>query len=169
MTSLIPMSTPQIYSHLSNTKVYKKKVHVCENNLEQEIHTNDDFSIFSCILKKSGLEIFKKNYNFTLFVPSNSSLEGLIDYNNIDRSTAIQIVLSSTLKDKIPSELLESTSFSYYKTLNKIQKLIISSDKDLNLYINSNSPKCIKVIKKNLEFCDGIIHVIDGLIVPYII
>lgn len=166
MTSIVPASTPQLYSHL-NPCVYKKKCTVEKDSIENTIHTNENFSIFSCILKKSGVNIFNDCYNYTVFVPSNEYLQHF-DYNSIDRSTARQIVLSSTLKEIIPSEILMSSPISYHKTLNSVQNLIISTD-DYNLFINANSSKCIKVIKGDLEVCNGIIHVTNNIIIPYII
>jgi len=166
MTSTVPFSTPQVYNHLSCPVICPEKKQKA-NNLQHIIDNTNEFSIFACILKRSGIDLFDDDYNYTLFVPTNKCLDGL-DLKCIDRSTARRIVLSSTLQEKIPSEIFLSTPFAYYSTLNPVQSLLISSDCD-QIYINANSPCCIKVVQGDIISCNGIIHVTNGLITPYVI
>jgi len=166
MTSIVPSSTPQVYTQLSCPVICPVKRH-STNNLQYVIDNTAEFSIFSCILQKSGIDLFDDEYNYTIFIPSNRFLSHL-DLKCIDKSVARQIVLSSTLEEKIPSELFLSTKFSYYSTLNPIQNLLVSTNCD-KIFLNANSPCCIQVIQGDIISCNGIIHVTDGLITPYVI
>jgi len=165
MTSMIPASTPQLYTTLNPRSVCCKPEREIPNTLRKIINANANFSIFNCILEKSGIDIFDDCYNYTMFIPTNEYLCN-IDYNNIDRSLARNIIFSSVLNEKIPSELLKSATISYYQTLNPVQNLIISCENN-SLYINSNSYECVKVVYEDIMATNGIIHIINDLMMPY--
>jgi uncharacterized surface protein with fasciclin (FAS1) repeats len=140
----------------------------CKNSLLGIIESNPDFSIFLYIVKLANQTEFLNNLqaNFTLFIPSDNELK-YINQNvfiNMDPNTAWHIVKSSTLKDRITSEVLEDSPAAFYYTADEANRLYITNISG-NTYINGN----IKIIKKDVLANNGIIQVIDGLIVPNII
>ena len=68
------------------------------------------------------------------------------------------------LKKKIPSEILKDSPTAYFYTHDQYNRLFISNIHG-KTYINNN----INIINKDLLFNNGIIHIIDSIIWPYII
>lgn len=169
MTSVYPYSTPQvdISSPIDCCPCCPpiKKILIIGGLLDV-INKTPEFSIYKCLLEKSGLNLFDEYYNYTLFIPSNSFL---VDYDidSIDKNIARQLILTSALKESISSDLLKQSKISYYTTLNPVENLLISIEGDL-ININANSNKSINVIS-DIVTVNGIIHVVNDLIMPYAI
>lgn len=160
MTSIVPSSTPQVYTALSspvNCLVEKQD----KKNLQYTIDNTPEFSTFSRILKKSGIELFNDEYKYTIFVTPNKYINDL-DLSYVDKLTARTIVFSSTLHNKIPSELLLSSKFGYYSTLNPTHNLLINISNN-KILLNSDSQFYTEVIKRDIICTNGIIHVVNGL------
>jgi uncharacterized surface protein with fasciclin (FAS1) repeats len=172
MTSIGPNTTSLLNTHMYEfvnkrpCVITKKKYNI--NSLMGIIDRNPDFSIFSYIVKLAKLDNMFDNtcYNYTIFIPSDNLLCQKIKnmVTNFDISTARQIVLASTLKNKITYELLEDDPASYYITLNPVQKMYITNING-NMSVNVE----INVIYKDITATNGIIHVTDNLILPYLI
>jgi uncharacterized surface protein with fasciclin (FAS1) repeats len=79
----------------------------------------------------------------------------------MDVSFARHIIKTSMLNKKIPSELLEDSPFSFFNTNDPFNKLLISNING-ETFINNN----IKIIQKDIIATNGIIHIIDNLILP---
>ena len=103
---------------------------------------------------------------FTLFVPSDATISKIPEeiFINMDSSVARNIVKTSTLKRNIPSELLEDSPASHLITTDPINKLFIT-----NISGRTVINESINIIHKDQPACNGIIHVIDGLLWPVII
>jgi uncharacterized surface protein with fasciclin (FAS1) repeats len=146
--------------------ITKKKYNI--NSLMGIIDRNPDFSIFSYIVKLAKLDSMFDNIcdNYTIFIPSDGLLCEEIKnmVTNFDISTARQVVQASTLKNKITCDILEDDPASYYITLNPVQKMYITNIND-KMRVNVN----INVIYKDIEATNGLINVIDGIILPYLI
>lgn len=170
MTSVYGYSTPLMNTHMENDTVCcEKKKESCCNTIWDYLNNSECYTIFKCIVLKADMCELLDNpcYNYTLFAPKDSCLCN-INLNNIDKSTAIQIVKSSLLEEKIPSEILLMNNISYYSTLNPVQKLIISNNNGL-LFINANSPDCIHINEVDIMVDNGIIHSTNELIIPYLV
>jgi uncharacterized surface protein with fasciclin (FAS1) repeats len=139
------------------------------NTLLNIIENHPDFKKFHFMVKTAQLEdIFNSEQaDFTLFIPSDKFLELNDNENvfvNMDILTARNIVRTSMLNNRISSEILEDSPNSWYYTVNKSNRLCITNVRN-ETYINGN----IKVIYKDIVATNGIIHVIDNIIIPYII
>jgi uncharacterized surface protein with fasciclin (FAS1) repeats len=65
----------------------------------------------------------------------------------------------------LPSEILEDSPSSFFYTYDDYSSRLFITNISGKTYINNS----IKVIKKDILANNGIIHIIDGLIVPNII
>ena len=82
----------------------------------------------------------------------------------MDILTARRIVKTSMLYERIPAKILEDSPAAYYYTTDTTNRLFITNLTGVT-YINNN----IKIIQKDVLSSNGIIHVIDNLIIPHII
>jgi len=161
MTSLGPYSQKFALSHMDriigvNTYTQNNK------SIAGVIKTHSDFTKFRHILAVSGMgNLFDhQNSEITVFVPSDKYLQD-VDVTTIDRASARHIVKSSTLKRKIPSEVIKHSPFSYYHTNHPMNRLFIRNTGDnttLNSYIN--------IVEFDVVADNGLIHVTDTLIDP---
>lgn len=142
----------------------------CKNSLLDIIENTPDFSIFFYMIKLSKLQnlLTLLQANFTIFIPSDKELLSYIDKNyfiNMDPNTAYNIVKSSILKYRLSSDILEDSPAAFFYTYDDYSSRLFITNISGNTYINNN----IKVIKKDILATNGIIHVIDGLIIPTIL
>jgi uncharacterized surface protein with fasciclin (FAS1) repeats len=168
MVSIGPNSQSCNMTHMYNISdlhgsLPKEGLH--PTSLSGIIKEHPDFKKFSYILDLSGLEgeYNASQANYTLFVPSDKSLSDIHNdiFTNIDDSTARHIVKTSTLKNRISSELLSESPASYFTTKSASNRLFITNTNN-KTYINNS----INVIYKDMNANNGLIHVIDGLIWP---
>jgi len=172
MTSCGPNTQSYNYTHMFDMTDLRGKLPIkkaCPNSLLSVIENTPDFSLFLYMVRLANLQEFLnlKQANFTIFIPSNKELLKHLNQNiftNMDSNTAWYIVRSSILNDRIPSEILEDSPASFFYTYDRPNRLYITNISG-NTYINNS----IKVISKDLLTNNGIIHVIDGLIVPEIL
>jgi uncharacterized surface protein with fasciclin (FAS1) repeats len=172
MTSITPttmsLDNSHMYSFVDLRKCVKGPKKYCRGSIMDIINSNPDFSKFSFIIKLARLDDILNDIqaNFTVFVPSNRMISDLPEgvLTNLDISSARQIILSSTLKYRITSELLEDSPSSYFVTMNSVEKLFITNINGIT-YINN----CIRVVHKDIQATNGLIHVVDKLIWPYFI
>ena len=82
----------------------------------------------------------------------------------MDGSTARNIIMTSTLNRIITRDILEDNPVSYFLTKSAQNRLFITNIND-RTYINND----INIIHKDMICSNGIIHVIDSLIIPVII
>ena len=166
MVSIGPNSQPNNMTHMFDfidSRGPSKKKEVNLNSLMGVINNTEEFSVFKCFVEKSLLCDILASYqaNMTIFVPHNSAFNG-IELNDIDISFARHIVKGSSLDRKIPSELLEDSAASYFVTKDPPNRLFIRNVEGTT-FINDYS----KIIHKDIITSNGIIHVVDKLIVPY--
>jgi uncharacterized surface protein with fasciclin (FAS1) repeats len=136
-----------------------------KNSLMSIINETPDFSKFKYIVEKAMMSdiLGSMQTNLTLFIPSDSKITNLGKYffDDMDVNLARSIIKISILNKQIPSELLEDSPFSFFNTNNPFNKLLISNING-ETFINNN----IKIIYKDIIATNGIIHVIDNLILP---
>lgn len=174
MVSIGPYSQSYNFTHmydfgdLRSCKQSKSKSEYCPHSLMGIINSHPEFQKFNhmVIIAKLDHILNEPQANFTLFVPSDTSIDGLGNeiFLNMDDGTARHIVMSSMLDYKIPSEILESSPASYFITKDPPNRLFIGNISG-KTFINDD----INVIHKNILASNGIIHVIDKLIWPYMI
>ena len=132
------------------------------NSVMGVINNNPNFSKFKYIVERARMNktLSDQQCNFTLFIPLDTFISRL-EIEGIDISMARNIVKSAMLDRKITSELLEDSKASYFFTKSKPNNLFINNINGIT-YINDD----IRIIKKDIITDNGIIHVIDHIILP---
>jgi uncharacterized surface protein with fasciclin (FAS1) repeats len=165
MVSIGPNSQSGNLTHMFDfvdLRGQRAKAPIEPNSLMGVINNTSKFSFFKYIIEKAMMcDILSSSQaDFTIFVPDNSAfLEK--DIEDMDVSLARHIVRASTLDRKISSELLEDSVVSYFTTKDPSNRLLIrnfNGDTFLNDYA--------KIIYKDIITSNGIIHVVDTLIIP---
>jgi len=137
----------------------------CPNSIMDIIDKHPDMTYMRHMLNISNLaDLYgKQQANFTLFVPSDQMLgkEAENLFINMDDSSARHIVKSSTLNRKITSDILEYSPSIFMLTQDSPNRLFITNLKG-RTYINNEAT----IIHKDMQASNGIIHVIDKLIIP---
>ena len=140
------------------------KTYINPNTLAGIIDSNKNFTKFKYILELSGIKSKYANgvSTHTLFVPSDDSLK--LDDNffvNMDKLQALKIVQTATLDKRITTDLLQQSPMQLLFTNCKPVKLC-SSAYNGKIYINET----VKILGKEIQASNGIIHVTDKLIYP---
>ena len=130
---------------------------------------NSDFSILVQALYKAGLvdAVADKNANLTVFAPTNSAFQELLSdlgassLDDIPVGDLTNILLYHVLGTKVNSSGL---STGYFPTL------ATSNSNNISMYINVNDGvfinKNTKVTTADIEADNGVIHVVDHVILP---
>lgn len=169
MTSCGPYWQAQNYTHMFDIPDIRGPlpiVKLCPGSIASIINDNPDFSAFNFILRLSGLQNIYNGLqaNCTLFVPSNSVFKDTNFIKNMDRNTAINIVRNSTLDKIITKDIIQESPASIFTTRNNPNNLFIQN-------ISGISEICpnIHFLQFNIRANNGIIHVIDKLIIPDVV
>jgi uncharacterized surface protein with fasciclin (FAS1) repeats len=127
-----------------------------------------EFSKFRYIIHRALLDDFfnAPQADCTVFVPTNSAIENYITDDvlvNMDVYTARKIVKNAYVEKRLSSEVLKDSPISHlYLTTDPIDRLTIMNVQN-ETFINGG----VKVLLWDLPANNGIIHVIDNLILPY--
>ena len=170
MVSIGPNSQGTNFTHMFDFVDLRGKPtlqKVESNTLMGVINTNPNFSKFKIAVKTAMMEkvLESANSDFTLFIPSDQAIKQLSKdfFEEMDIGLARHIVKTAMLNRKIPSELLEDSAASYFITNDPPNKLFVWNKEGIT-FIN----KDVKIIEKDIITSNGIIHVIDKLIWPYL-
>ena len=163
MVSIGPYSTAMNYTQMFNIPDLRgplPEIKSCKGTILNII--DNEFPKFRYIIKLAKLENYYNDplANCTLFVPSNEALN-IINNDILDISRARNIVKGSTLNRKITSAILEDSPSSWFYTKNPFNKLFIT-----NINGKTNINNNINIIHTNIQATNGLIHVIDNLILP---
>lgn len=169
MTSISPNSMSLVNSHMYDMVDLRKCINepkkYSKGSIMNIIDNNKDFTRFAYIIKLARLDGVLNDIqaNFTVFVPSDKMINNISEgvFTNLDISNSRQIVLASILKHKITSELLSYNPSNYFITMNPTEKLFITNINNVT-YISNK----IKIIIKDIQATNGLIHVVDQLIWP---
>ena len=168
MTSIGPYSQSYNMTHMQNIPDLRgclPKQGYFPGSIMDIIDKHPDFTKFNYMMKLSKLNGIYNDpqANFTVLVPSDRALvhipEGV--FINMDDAVARHIIRASTMNNRITSELLEDSPATYFVTMNRIAKLFVSNINGIT-YVNND----LRVIHKDMEANNGLLHVIDGLIWP---
>ena len=130
---------------------------------------NKDFSKFTYLVRLASLEDKFNNLttNFTLFIPSDTYLNSKYSeamFVNMDTYTAREIVLYSTLNRKVIKDMIFSSNCMYLETnIDKSVHSTILCENYGNITLLDNRAK---IKKYDIPLNNGIIHVIDDLLIP---
>ena len=141
------------------------------------IKTHKDFTFFNKLVKISNMESVFNNtsFNSTIFIPSDMMLndDAFTILDGLDAGKADFIIKSTILKNKIISELLQESKASYFTTLT-FERIFVTNVNG-RTYLNNCSENFSKynsstsIIHTDILCNNGIIHIIDGLILPKVI
>ena len=136
------------------------------NTLIDIIRSNPDFSIFASIVRKARYEgkLGENQSDFTLFVPSDEHL--LKRYNkdwldSMDVGLARQILSFSMMNRKLDKDLLQSSPVSTLPTIDRSNSMLVHTVSNI-----TQLPNCTTVIDWDHLSDNGIIHVVDNLLIP---
>ena len=172
MTYCGPYSQSYNFTHMFDMPDLRgplPKIIAQPNTLLSTIDNHPDFTKYKYMVDRANLRdtLNSKQSDFTLFIPSDKALSMKVDddyFVNMDILTARSIVRTSMLNKRISSEILEDSPNAYYYTMDKANRLCVTNI-SRQTYINGD----IKVIYKDIVTNNGIIQVVDGLIIPYIV
>jgi uncharacterized surface protein with fasciclin (FAS1) repeats len=169
MTSSGPYTQIYDMKHMYNFTDLRKKKTKClsnKNTLMGIIDNNPDFSIFSKIVEKARYvgKLQDIQADFTVFVPSDNELlkkysQQFID--SIDDGFASQILAFSIMNRKIDKSLIQSSPYSIFPTTDRSNSMYVNTSMGVTSITNNTN-----VIHWNNPADNGIIHVIDNLLIP---
>jgi len=147
-------------------KTKKKGIEIPENSVMGAINKIEDFSIFRKIVKKARLEYFLADRNLfsTILIPSDMALKDKYPdkfIDDMDIGYARNLVLFSSLQRYMSEEFITFNKSSYYPTRKRGNKMYIT-----NINGVTELPGCTKVLHWNYRVCNGLIHVVDNLLIP---
>lgn len=141
------------------------KPKVTKGSIYDFIDSNPSFTKFKTIIthaKNIGL-LNDIQANCTALIPNDENLKHIPDeyFCRMDDGLARQILASSIIDRKIDGKLLTSSPVAYYITRNPSMRMYVEN---INSCTTVNS--CARVIKFDIKCNNGLIHVIDNLIIP---
>ena len=132
------------------------------------IERTPQFSKFRQIIKNARMEgpLGDLQVDATLFITSDEYLTEMDEsvVQKMDMSTARHIVKSSMLKRNITSDLLKDSPATYFNTEDSPNRLFVSNISG-RTYINND----INIVDGDIFASNGVIHVIDKLILPLMV
>jgi len=154
------------YTHMYDFIDYRNTIESepcrTKNTVYDYIFKRKDMSQFKKIVEKAMMEGYLNDlqFNSTIFIPLDNNISK--DFvNQIDIGLAREIVKSSIINTIVDKKLLTSSPVSYYYTKNPIMKLYYTFLRNVSTLNN-----CCKVIEYDIKCNNGIIHLIDCLIMP---
>ncbi len=170
MVSLGPDTQSYNYTHMYSFVDYRGTNSQSTRNIVKDtildfIYNNPNFSRFKMIIERSGMleQLNNSQANMTLFVPSDDYLRDISDpyFYGMDIGLARQILNSSSLNRKIGGELVKSSPVSYFTTRDSRMRMYVTNISGITQINN-----CVRVVKYDILLNNGIIHLVDGLIIP---
>jgi uncharacterized surface protein with fasciclin (FAS1) repeats len=159
--------SPNVSSSYGHPAVPDRKitqpVKIHENSLLDIIHKTSQFSKFKKLLYMADLHPLYNNIlsKITVFIPSDDAFKELENIT-VDRNIARHIVKASTINSYLLSDVLEHGRSFYIKAMHDITPILIHNN-DAGTFINEIS----RVKEKNIRGINGVIHVVDKVIIPH--
>ena len=157
------------YQHIIQADPIEKK-EVCripENTISGYLHNHPEYRLFTWMIKKAEMELKMGDQQFdaTLFVVNDKDLLkqfGSDDFFvNMDKNQAYNILYAHLLNKKIHKKTLMSQRLTKIYTKNEKTQIIF-----LNNYGDITLNNMSKLIKEDIRLQNGVIHVVDHLILP---
>lgn len=169
MVSYTPNTQSYLFNHMSFFTDYRsdKAPEMCKNknSIYYYISKNPKFSKFKKIVDHAQMMGFldSDQANCTLFIPNNDSLKNIPEayFDFMDDGLAKQIIAASTIPRKLAKDLLTSSPVCYYYTRNPEMRMYVTN---INNQMKIN--ECINVLQFDVWLENGIVHIVDNIIVP---
>ena len=130
----------------------------------------DQFSMFKQIVDKAGFSTFINTYGtYTLFAPNNTGVtaylkaSGKASVDNIDEATAKKIVSISLIADTINTQLFTDGKMRAPTTSGQF---LITGANNVGGVSSITINRQANVVKGNVRLGNGIVHVIDNVLLP---
>lgn len=171
MVSLGPDTQSYNFTHMTSFVDLNsdKKLETCttKGSIFDYLYHNPNFSRFCKIVEHASMQgqLNSIQADFTMFIPSNDYLQHLPEeyFDRMDDGLARQILKSCTLNRRIGKNLITSSPVSYFNTISRYptMKMYVTNISGVTAINN-----CVQVVKYDILLNNGIIHLVDGLIVP---
>src|SRR3990167_2850050 len=167
MVSCGPDVQNQSFTHMFTFVDYKcnNEQSAYEKGSLYDYLTKPEFSKFREIVNRANMIGFLSGCqaDCTLFVPNNSVLGSIpmSFFQKMDDGYARDIVNASIIGRKIDKRLLISSPVSYFHTRNLAMRMYVTN---INNHTKINN--CVDVVNYDIMLNNGILHVVNGLIVP---
>lgn len=139
-------------------------------NMYSYLQQDSRFSMFKQIVDKAGYASFLNTYGtYTLFAPDNDGVKAYLtasgkgSIDNIDASTAKDLVSISIIADTIGSQLFSDGKL---RTPTTSGQYLITGAVHVGDVTNIVVNKQANLIQGNIRVGNGIIHVIDNMLIP---
>lgn len=168
MTAQYPYTPRYDNTHMWNISDIKgcyPKVKYCDTSIMGLLENNPDFGKFKYLVKLAKLDgqLNDPQANVTLFVASDRAIANLGDSwcINADLGWAFNLIRTSMVNRRITSELLTQSSAFWLLTRDSPNRLFIS-----NISGKTRINNDVSIIHPDIQCSNGIIHVVDKLILP---
>jgi uncharacterized surface protein with fasciclin (FAS1) repeats len=169
MVSYAPNVQYLNFQHMFDFTDYrsKNKPELCltEGSIYCFLSKNPEFSKFKSIIDKANLAGFfnDSQINITLFVPHNNFLSDFPDdfFKTLDIGTARHILDASSIPKRLKKDLLTSSPVCYFYTKNPAMRMYVTNINNITRINN-----CARIVQYDLEMNNGIIQIIDNLLIP---
>lgn len=169
MVSMAPNSMPLDMSYMYNFQDLRGPTPVMKidpGSILGYIRNSQNFKLYDKIIKLAKMEgrFNDLQSNSTVFIVPDNILKTKYRksyFDEMDQGMAIHIMNYSTLNRKIDQFLLTSSPNSEFETRHVAFRLCISNISNVSMINNK-----IKIIHFNQEANNGIIHIVDDILVP---
>jgi uncharacterized surface protein with fasciclin (FAS1) repeats len=120
-----------------------------------------EYSKMRSIIEKAQMidRMNEPQANYTLFVAEDKNIPH--DLDTLDDGMARQILNASIIQTKVDKDLLTASPVCYFNTRNPMMRMYVTNISNRTILNDA-----VKVIKYDIKLNNGIIHVVDGLIIP---
>jgi len=169
MVSFGPDIQPQDFTHMYQFTDLQstKKPHLCvhQNTIYNYIRDNPNFSRFKKIIERARNmgQLNEVQADVTIMIPEDKYLEHLPQefFDKMDDGLARHILWASCINRKIDKKLITSSPVAYYYTQNPEMRMYVT-----NINGRTQINNCMNIVKYDINLDNGIIHIVNGLIVP---
>ena len=169
MTTYIPSVQSQLFNHMTYfTDINSEtpyEICIKKYSIYYYIHSNPNFSKFRKIVDRAKMMqiLNDEQANLSIFIPPNDYIDYLKDedLDKIDIGTAKQIVNTCIIPKILAQDLITSSPVCYLYTRNPQMRMYVSNINGI-CRINDTA----NVLKFDNWCENGIIHIIDNLLVP---
>jgi uncharacterized surface protein with fasciclin (FAS1) repeats len=137
-----------------------------EQVITQYVATQEDFSQFAEILESTGLNsLLSVRGPFTLFLPTNAALQAYYTSKNVQSHAGFtneeknDLVMNHLIPMKIESG---DIGLGAIREVNGIGDFLVTEFEGADIILNKES----KIIKRDVQTANGVIHIIDKVIDP---
>jgi uncharacterized surface protein with fasciclin (FAS1) repeats len=169
MVSCYPETQNYNFTHMSSFVDYRNPdaAEMCVNkgSIYDYINSNPIFSKFRTIVQRANMlgQLNQPQADFTVMIPPNDHLQHIPEdyFAKMDDGLARQILKASCINRVIDKNLITSSPVSYYYTQNKEMRMYVT-----NIGGRTEINNCCSIIQYDISLNNGMVHIIDGLIVP---